>query len=102
MVLTLGRPKMKNLNNPKENKLCRELRKQNTKLKRELRLLRKQCNRLEPELIDFEEDEEKPAPPVAKKGCPKCGATEYEEFSAGIHSFYKCDSCGSSGRKQTA
>lgn len=95
---------MKNIIDQNNSKKYRELRKQNIKLKRELRQVRKRCNRLELNSVieaDMEDEETSELKNKDRLDCPRCGSGEYEEFSAGRYDFYKCVECGS-GRKQTA
>lgn len=85
-----------------ESKLIRELRKENIKLKRELKQLRKINNRTEVEMEEFRSviEIEVAEPPKKKKKdeCPKCKSFDLHIFKLRGKDYYHCSECGSKGR----
>lgn len=91
---------MKSLDEREETKYIRDLRKENSKLRKEISAMKKKNNRLENLVPD---DDELP-PPIAKEikdilnPCPKCDSKKVELVIAGIFEILICSNCGAKSK----
>ena len=101
---------MKTLEERIETKYIRSLRKELIKARRQIAHLKKQNHRLENENIELRsacEDDLLQELSCRENNqqdnrfeCPNCRSKNTNEFTAGVHSFYKCleTGCGAKGR----
>ena len=92
---------MKTPEERQETKAYRELRKENIRLRRQLKEMRREMRFIE-EAADSENDfvfVALPAPQVEKFPCPKCGSTSTSVFQLVGRDYYRCLSCDAKGRK---
>jgi predicted nucleic acid-binding Zn ribbon protein len=86
-----------------ENKTIRELRKENMRLRRQLKDLRKR-GLLDDEKDEFEEDENGFYIPekIHRNECPSCSKQNVVVFPLGSTYYYRCEDCNSKGKFKLA
>lgn len=75
------------------------MKKENTKLKRELAQARKKNNRLSNELTSYEDDYEIEIIPIKEESskktvrCEQCNSKDVSVISVGVYDIFKCQEC---------
>lgn len=91
---------MKTKDERHESKALRELRKENIRLKRQIKEMRKEVRQIE----DEDTDDSQPLVQSQLKSskhkftCPSCGSYSAETFEVIGRHFFRCEDCGSKGR----
>jgi late competence protein required for DNA uptake (superfamily II DNA/RNA helicase) len=83
-----------------ESKALKELRKENIRLKRQIKEMRKEIRQEENDDSDEPQPEilTKAKEPRNKFSCRKCGSYSVEIFEVVNRDYFKCQDCGSKGR----